>query len=146
MIEATMYFGIGFLIAALLGLLFAPLLHNRAVRLTTRRLDAATPLSIIEVRADKDQLRAEFSMSIRRLETSIERMKTKTAYHLVQISRKTEAINELKKELDEKAATILRETKGKRVGLGRTGCVGDARSHPQGSRRRLPGCGGRRHT
>jgi len=34
-------------------------------------------------------------------------MKTKTAYHLVQISRKTEAINELKKELDEKAATIL---------------------------------------
>ena len=34
MIEPVMYFGIGFLVAALLGLLFVPLVHNRAVRLT----------------------------------------------------------------------------------------------------------------
>jgi DNA repair exonuclease SbcCD ATPase subunit len=101
-----MYFGIGFLAAALFGLLFALLVHNRAVRLTTRRLDAATPMSIIEVRADKDQLRAQFAMSIRRLEMSIEQMKTKTTMHLVEISKKTATINELKKEVDEKAATI----------------------------------------
>ena len=56
MIEPIMYFGIGFLVAALLGLLFVPLVHNRAVRLTMRRLEAATPLSIAEIRADKDQL------------------------------------------------------------------------------------------
>jgi hypothetical protein len=37
MIEPVMYFGIGFLVAALLGLLFVPLVHNRAVRLTMRR-------------------------------------------------------------------------------------------------------------
>jgi hypothetical protein len=38
MIEAIMYFGIGFLVATLLGLLFIPPVHNRAVRLaaTTR--------------------------------------------------------------------------------------------------------------
>jgi chromosome segregation ATPase len=106
MIETTMYFAIGFLVAALFGLLFAPLLHNRAVRLTKRRLDAATPLSIIEVRADKDQLRAQFAMSIRRLEMSIEQMKTKTTMHLVEISKKTDTITELKKELGEKTATI----------------------------------------
>jgi chromosome segregation ATPase len=103
---SIMYFAIGFLAAALFGLLFAPLVHNRAVRLTTRRLDAATPMSIIEVRADKDQLRAQFAMSIRRLEMSIEQMKTKTTMHLVEISKKTATINELKKEVDEKAATI----------------------------------------
>ena len=48
MIEPVMYFGIGFLVAALLGLLFVPLVHNRAVRLTMRRLEAATPLSIAD--------------------------------------------------------------------------------------------------
>lgn len=106
MTVSIMYFAIGFLAAALFGLLFAPLVHNRAVRLTTRRLDAATPMSIIEVRADKDQLRAQFAMSIRRLEMSIEQMKTKTTMHLVEISKKTATINELKKEVDEKAATI----------------------------------------
>ena len=48
MIEPVMYFGIGFLVAALLGLLFVPLVHHRAVRLTMRRVEAATPLSIAD--------------------------------------------------------------------------------------------------
>ncbi len=106
MIEPIMYFGIGFLVAALLGLLFVPLVHNRAVRLTMRRLEAATPLSIAEIRADKDQLRAEFAMSTRRLEISVEQMKTKTTSQLAELGKKTDAINQLKKELGEKAAAI----------------------------------------
>jgi chorismate mutase len=107
MIEPVMYFGIGFLAAALLGLLFIPLVHNRAVRLTMRRLEAATPLSIAEIRADKDQLRAEFAMSTRRLEMSVEQMKTKTTTQLTELGKKTDAINQLKKELGEKTATIF---------------------------------------
>ena len=107
MIESVMYFGIGFLVAALLCLLFVPLVHNRAVRLTMKRLEAATPLSIAEIRADKDQLRAEFAMSTRRLEMSVEKMKTKTTTQLADLGRKTDAINQLKKELGEKTATIF---------------------------------------
>ena len=107
MIEPVMYFGIGFLVAALLGLLFVPLVHNRAVRLTMRRLEAATPLSIAEIRADKDQLRAEFAMSTRRLEMSVEQMKTKTTSQLAELGKKSDAINQLKKELGEKTATIF---------------------------------------
>ena len=107
MIEPVMYFGIGFLVAALLGLLFVPLVHNRAVRLTMRRLEAATPLSIAEIRADKDQLRAEFAMSTRRLEMSVAQMKTKTTTQLAELGKKTDAINQLKKELGEKTATIF---------------------------------------
>ncbi len=106
MIEPIMYFGIGFLVAALLGLLFVPLVHERAVRLTMRRLEAATPLSIAEIRADKDQLRAEFAMSTRRLEMSVEQMKAKTTGQLAELGRKTEAIMQLKRELGEKTATI----------------------------------------
>jgi chromosome segregation ATPase len=107
MIEPVMYFGIGFLVAALLALLFVPLVHNRAVRLTMRRLEAATPLSIAEIRADKDQLRAEFAMSTRRLEMSVEQMKAKTTGQLAELGKKTDAINQLKKELGEKTAAIL---------------------------------------
>jgi chromosome segregation ATPase len=107
MIEPVMFFGIGFLAAALLCLLFVPLVHNRAVRLTMRRLEAATPLSIAEIRADKDQLRAEFAMSTRRLEMSVEKMKTKTTSQLAELGKKSDAINQLKKELGEKTATIF---------------------------------------
>ena len=107
MIESVMYFGIGFLVAALLCLLFVPLVHNRAVRLTMKRLEAATPLSIAEIRADKDQLRAEFAMSTRRLEMSVEKMKAKTTTQLVELGKKAAAINQLKKELGEKTATIF---------------------------------------
>ena len=107
MIEPIMYFGIGFLVSALLGLLFVPLVHNRAVRLTMRRLEAATPLSIAEIRADKDQLRAEFTMSTRRLEMSVEQMKAKTTTQLAELAKKSEAINHLKKELGEKTASVF---------------------------------------
>ena len=106
MIEPIMYFGIGFLLAALLGLLFVSLVHNRAVRLTMRRVEAATPVSVAEIRADKDQLRAEFAMSTRRLEMSVEQMKAKTTNQLAELSKKSNAINQLKKELGEKTTTI----------------------------------------
>jgi chorismate mutase len=107
MIESVMYFGIGFLVAALLGLLFLPLVHNRAVRLTMKRLEASTPLSIAEIRADKDQLRAEFAMTTRRLEMSVDKLKAKTTSQLAELGKKTDSINQLKKELGEKTATIF---------------------------------------
>ena len=43
MIEPIMYLAIGFLISMLFGLMIVPLVHNRAVRLTTKRMEAATP-------------------------------------------------------------------------------------------------------
>ena len=107
MIEPIMFFGIGFLVASLLTLIFIPLVHGRAVRLTTRRLEAATPLSMAEIQADKDQLRAEFAMSTRRLEMSVEQMKARTTGQLAELGKKTDAINRLKVELGEKTAAIF---------------------------------------
>ncbi|HZL39266.1 MAG TPA: hypothetical protein VFC45_03190 [Pseudolabrys sp.] len=107
MIEPIMFFGIGFLVAALIGLVVIPLVHGRAVRLTMRRLEAATPLSMAEIQADKDQLRAEFAMSTRRLEMSVENLKTKTTSQLAELGKKGDAINRLKMELGEKTATIF---------------------------------------
>src|SRR5690349_24779289 len=107
MIEPIMYLAIGFLVSMLCGLAIVPLVHNRAVRLTTRRLEAATPLSMAEIQADKDQLRAEFAMSTRRLELSVEQMKAKTTNQLAELGKKTDAINRLKVELGEKTAAIF---------------------------------------
>ena len=107
MIEPIMYLAIGFLLAMLLGLMILPLVHNRAVRLTTRRMEAATPLSMAEIQADKDQLRAEFAMSARRLEMSVDKLKHQTTSQLAELGKKTDAINRMKLELGEKNATIF---------------------------------------
>lgn len=107
MIEPIMYLAIGFLISMLCGLMIMPLVHNRAVRLTTRRLEAAAPLSMAEIQADKDQLRAEFAMSARRLEMSVEQLKAKTTSQQAELGKKADAINRLKLELSEKSAAIL---------------------------------------
>jgi chromosome segregation ATPase len=107
MIEPIMLFGIGFLVASVIGLGIIPLVHNRAVRLTIRRLEAATPLSMAEIQADKDQLRAEFAMSTRRLEMSVEQLKAKTTSQLAELGKKSDAINRLKLELGEKTAAIF---------------------------------------
>ena len=107
MIEPIMYLAIGFLVSMLFGLMIVPLVHNRAVRLTTKRMEAATPLSMAEIQADKDQLRAEFAMSARRLEMSVEQLKNKTTSQLAELGKKTDAINRMKIELGEKNATIF---------------------------------------
>jgi chromosome segregation ATPase len=107
MIEPIMYLAIGFLVSMLFGLMIVPLVHNRAVRLTTKRMEAATPLSMAEIQADKDQLRAEFAMSARRLEMSVEQLKNKTTSQLAELGKKSDAINRMKVELGEKNATIF---------------------------------------
>jgi hypothetical protein len=98
MIEAIMYFGIGFLFALLIGVAVAPLIHDRAVRLTMRRLESSIPQSMAEIQADKDLLRAEFAMSTRRLEIGVEELKEQNTNQLAELSRRGDMINRLKLE------------------------------------------------
>jgi chromosome segregation ATPase len=60
-----------------------------------------------EIQADKDQLRAEFAMSARRLEMSVDQLKNKTTSQLAELGKKSDAINRMKIELGEKNATIF---------------------------------------
>jgi chromosome segregation ATPase len=107
MIEPVMYVAIGFLVACMLIIGIIPVVHARAVRLTTRRLEAVTPMSMAEIQADKDQLRAEFAMSTRRLEMSVDQMKSKTTSQLAELGKKSEAIGRIKLELGEKTAALF---------------------------------------
>jgi len=116
MVEPIMFVAIGFLIAGLLVIGVIPLVHARAERLTMRRMEAMTPLSMVEIQAEKDQLRAEFAMSTRRLEMAVEQLKAKTTNQLTEIGKKSDAIGRLKLELGEKTAALFAlEAKGKQL-------------------------------
>ena len=107
MVEAIMHVTLGFLTASLLALVIIPLVHDRAVRLTLRRINAAIPLSIEEIQAEQDQLRAEFAMSTRRLEINVEKLMAQTASQRAELGKNTATVNSLNAELAEKAAAIF---------------------------------------
>jgi hypothetical protein len=99
MIDSIMYFDIGLCAAGLATLAAVPLVHDRAVRLTTRRLEEAQP-SHAEMLADKDLQRAAFALSTRRLEIKLEELRTKQANQLAALGRKTDLINQMRIEAD----------------------------------------------
>ena len=91
MIQSILFFTLGFLCAGFLALMVAPAIWRRAVALTRKRIEASVPLSLAEIQADKDRMRAEFAMATRRLEMNIKALKEKAAAQLVEINRNREA-------------------------------------------------------
>jgi hypothetical protein len=57
LLQSVLIFTFGFLAAALLALMAAPAMWRRAVYLTRKRIEAALPLSINELNAEKDAAR-----------------------------------------------------------------------------------------
>jgi len=106
LVEPAMYLAVGFLLAALLSLPFMGAIHRRAARLTSRRLDSQLPLSIDELRVEKDLLRSEFAVSTRRLQSTLDDVQAKSAAQRAEIGRQDTIVNTLKTELREKARTI----------------------------------------
>jgi septal ring factor EnvC (AmiA/AmiB activator) len=105
-IEPIMYFGIGFFVASLFAVGAVAAAHSRAVRITTRKLDSAVPISMKDIQSEKDVLRAEFAMTARRLESSIEELKGKANAHVAELGKKANVITKLKLSLDEKVERI----------------------------------------
>lgn len=99
-IENIMYFVLGLLAAGLVALIVMPAVWRRAVRLTKKRIEAATPMTMAEFRADKDQLRAEFALSTRRLEMNVEALRRRLADQLRDINRKKSELGGIKGERD----------------------------------------------
>lgn len=84
MIETVMLIALGFTLASLLALFVAPAVWRRAVRLTTRKLEATLPISLRDINADKDLLRAESAVEIRALELALEQARERAARHLME--------------------------------------------------------------
>lgn len=105
-IENIMYFALGLLVAGLVALVILPAVWKRAVRLTKRRIEAATPITMAEFRADKDQLRAEFALSTRRLEMNVETLRKRLAEQLGDVNQKRSDLGALQAERDQHLAIV----------------------------------------
>ena len=123
MIEYALLIMLGFCVGGLIAFLLAPTLWHRAVRLTTKRLEATMPMSLSDIEADKDLLRASYAIKIRRLEASLNTAREKSANQLVDVSKLQMRIGELNDEiakiemqLDERrnAANVFENTIRKR--------------------------------
>ena len=99
MIEIIMFVALGFLLASLVAVLLAPPLWRRAVRLTTRRLETTMPMSVADIQADKDELRAEFAIKLRQFELSLEKSKDEAARNLVERNRAKVTVDRLNEEI-----------------------------------------------
>ncbi len=106
MIQSILFFALGFFTAGFLALLIAPAASRRAAALMRQQVDASVPLTLDEIQADKDRMRAEFAMSARRLEISAKTLREKNAAQVIEIGRKLEEIKALGAELAEKNRLI----------------------------------------
>ena len=113
-IQSILFFSLGFLCAGFLALMVAPAIWRRAVVLTRRRIEASVPLSLNEIQADKDRMRAEFAMSTRRLEMSVKSFKEKAAAQIIEINKNRDELQRLSDERTEKneALTALEANAG----------------------------------
>lgn len=121
MIQPVLFFALGFLCAGFLALLVAPAIWRRAVRLTRRRVEASVPLTLSEIQADKDSMRAGFAMAVRKLEMDVRALREKSAEQMVEIGRSHEALASLEREraaLDEKLEQSVKEGAALREELG----------------------------
>jgi chromosome segregation ATPase len=98
-IQSALYFALGFLAAVLLALLVVPPIWRRATLLTRRRIEAETPLTLNEIQAQRDGLRAEHAVALRKLEMTMESMKDKAASQLLDVSEKERLARTLSAEL-----------------------------------------------
>lgn len=95
MIQAAMYFALGLLAAGLVVLVIMPAVWRRAVRLTRARVEASLPMTLAEIEADKDQLRANFAVSNRKLELEAETLRNRLAEDTVARGRSRDEISAL---------------------------------------------------
>ena len=99
MIEQSIYFALGCIVTALLALCFAPLFWRRALRLTRRRLQLQVPLSMQEILAERDQLRAGFAVERLRIEQAMARIEASKAQDMAEIGRRTVAATKMADEI-----------------------------------------------
>ncbi len=90
-----MFFALGFLAAGLFTLMFLPAFWRRAMRLSLRRLNMLTPLSIEKMVAERDLLRGELAVRYRRLEQQMAAVRSTKTQDMVEIGRNAARVAQL---------------------------------------------------
>lgn len=108
MIQFVLYFALGFLCAVLIALSAAPAIWRRAEVLTRRRIEASLPMTSDEIAAERDRLRADHAMSVRRIEIELGRVREKSSRQAVQNARMSSDLADAAAERDERQAAVVR--------------------------------------
>jgi len=101
-----MYFALGVLTTGLIALLVMPAIWQRTARLTRKRIESSVPMTMAEIQADRDQLRAEFAITARKLEMTVDRLRDKTTEQVIEINEKRAEIVRLTNDVNDKAKSI----------------------------------------
>jgi predicted nucleic acid-binding Zn-ribbon protein len=112
-IEQAIYFGLGCVVAGLMALSFTPVLWARALRLTRQRLQVQIPVSMQEILADRDHLRAGFAFAARALEQEMDNVRATKAGDMSELGRRAVEIFNLSQELAEARAEL--ESQGQEI-------------------------------
>lgn len=107
-VETVMIFALGFLAAALIALLIIPAINSRAERLARRRAETLFPLSISELTAEKDHLRAEFAVLQRRIERKAEKAYEAKRQSMEELGRQAMRLTALDGTLAEREGAIAK--------------------------------------
>ncbi len=101
-----MSFALGFLVAGLAALLMLPVLNRRAARLARRRIDGLFPLSMQEIAAERDALRAEFAVAQRRMERKVEAARSGRHADMETVGAKLLEVAALQREIEGRDAAL----------------------------------------
>ncbi|MFL5125108.1 MAG: hypothetical protein ACJ8CS_07680, partial [Microvirga sp.] len=137
-----MIFALGFLTAALFALVILPALNARAERLARRRVEAQFPLSISELTAEKDHLRAEFAVLQRRLERKAEEALSEKHRDMEELGRRALRIEALENDLiarDQRIVELENALAGTRERLEAAEAAGAAATEALGTTRDTAG-------
>jgi hypothetical protein len=91
LIEPAMFFFAGLLVSGLAGLLILPAFARRALRLSAARARLLAPLSVKDIVAERDLLRAEHALERHRLERRLATLQEQSALHRADLGRRAAA-------------------------------------------------------
>jgi chromosome segregation ATPase len=113
-LETILIFAAGFLTASVLALMILPGVNARASRLARRRLAAQFPISIEELTAQMDYVRAEGAVEIRKVERRLEKAReeharARTSLGAIEATERRETLDmsaQIERLSQEKAALV----------------------------------------
>lgn len=98
MIELILFVALGFLVAAMLGLIVAPAIYRRVVKLTERRMRSTVPLNAAEIKAAKDMERAAFAAQSARISVELRKEREMLTEEKVGSSRLSSTIVKMRSQ------------------------------------------------
>ncbi|MCA0407456.1 MAG: hypothetical protein LCH39_15045 [Proteobacteria bacterium] len=111
MVELTLVFFLGALVAGLMGVLLLPAIWRRALRLTRERLERALPLNANEILAERDRERAVFAVRSLALDQRLEAMQAEVLAAKREVGERLAAEAGMRARLESVEADLATKTK-----------------------------------